>query len=598
MTLPVALARWEYELTGLPRDVALALGPWLGRLEVAIGPWADARRLGDGEPDGVGTIARRGAYERLLASEWLLAEEVPDEFLRCAASSEHLFLSTVRRAPAVRRRCVVLFDAGPSQLGAPRLSHVALMIVLARRAHQAGARFEWGVLQHTPALREGCDVSAIQALLDRRTTTEPTTAFVERWSAELEAGEAAEAWAVSGAHRRADLEGFGFRAIAIEDPVEIDRNALRVQIARRTLELPLPDERIAARLIRSQWRPAAPKLVNMRAPRTGAFGLPGDGRKLLVETADGFLAWPVPNSPRATPGSPRRFVLGPNERLLAAGHRGRRLLAVAADGDDLVIYGGFEGPPDPRGRKRFVLHDCFATAPDLPAKEPEIERRLSEQRQSRRDELGCALWANGHSWANDLSPQLVWQSRDERLSSLSANQAQPRVTWGVLAFCAMVNGRTRFVQAPGARTGLISSTGIEHLEHHEPDRAATRAFFGGFEGQALAYTTGEPPGRWRVLSDPSSSPMDLSDLSGEVIGVHAGPSEPVSLVLLDPDRRTVSLVSRSSSARVLTASAPIERALSAPRGNMVAWRTVEGWIEVGSLTYREVLLRIAPEEAG
>ena len=179
--LPPELARWESELAALPPELARALAPWVGRLAVAIGPWSDARGRGDGEPDGVGALSRRGSYERLLASEWLLADELPDEFLRRAASSEHLFLATVRRAPSGSRRCVALFDAGPSQLGAPRIAHLALLIVLARRARDAGARFSWGVLQSSPALRENSDASAIRALLDARSVREAAREDLDGW---------------------------------------------------------------------------------------------------------------------------------------------------------------------------------------------------------------------------------------------------------------------------------------------------------------------------------------------------------------------------------------------------------------------------------
>src|SRR5687768_17876785 len=43
------------------------------------------------------------------------------------------------------------FDAGPNQLGSPRIAQIAALIVLSRRAEAAGVRFAWGILQEPDA---------------------------------------------------------------------------------------------------------------------------------------------------------------------------------------------------------------------------------------------------------------------------------------------------------------------------------------------------------------------------------------------------------------------------------------------------------------
>ncbi len=69
------------------------------------------------------------------------------EFFRRAASREQLFHRLLCREPAGIRRSVVLLDAGPFQLGAPRLAQMAALVVFARRAAQGRADLSWGVLQ-------------------------------------------------------------------------------------------------------------------------------------------------------------------------------------------------------------------------------------------------------------------------------------------------------------------------------------------------------------------------------------------------------------------------------------------------------------------
>jgi hypothetical protein len=117
MDLPRPLAPWGAYLSIFPRDLALSLGPVLQRLSSALGPLKARRSSGEGEADGFDGLARRGSYDRLLATEWMLADEAPDEFTRRAVMGEHIFLRIHHPAPGGSRVSVALFDAGPAQLG-------------------------------------------------------------------------------------------------------------------------------------------------------------------------------------------------------------------------------------------------------------------------------------------------------------------------------------------------------------------------------------------------------------------------------------------------------------------------------------------------
>ncbi len=141
MELPRALMPWAEWLDLFPAELIAPIGELIRRLDMAIGPLHAKGQPGQDEPNGFDGIARRGDYDRLLLSEWLLADEAPDEFLRRATMNEHVFLEPARIAPAGARCSVALFDAGPNQLGAPRLAHLAALIVLARRAQAIGAQF-------------------------------------------------------------------------------------------------------------------------------------------------------------------------------------------------------------------------------------------------------------------------------------------------------------------------------------------------------------------------------------------------------------------------------------------------------------------------
>ena len=173
--LPRALTPWAEYLQLLPAEQIVAFAPLVQQLDIAIGPLRVQTRGGGGEPDGFDGLTRRGAYDRLLLSEWLLADEMPEEFARRAVMSEHAFLQVARQDPAGARVSFVLFDAGPNQLGAPRIAHLAALIVLARRAEAAGASLIWGVLQRpdNPAQR-GVTAAGLAYLFAARGSVEAT----------------------------------------------------------------------------------------------------------------------------------------------------------------------------------------------------------------------------------------------------------------------------------------------------------------------------------------------------------------------------------------------------------------------------------------
>ena len=131
MNLPPALVRWAEPLAVLDPVLASALGPLLIRLAAAFGPLGGQIRKGGDEPDGYAGITRRGKLEHLLTTEWGLLDTAPDEFLRRLSQGELSFLEPERTAQAQERRCLILFDSGPEQLGAPRIAQLAAWIVFA-----------------------------------------------------------------------------------------------------------------------------------------------------------------------------------------------------------------------------------------------------------------------------------------------------------------------------------------------------------------------------------------------------------------------------------------------------------------------------------
>lgn len=252
--LPPPLAPWSRELSRFDREVALDLGAIVRRVASLVGSPNPMRR-GEGDVDGFDGIAQRGPYDRLLHSEWLLADELPDEFSRRAAMNEHTFFELARQHPVQHPLTVALFDSGPSQLGPPRLVHLAALIVLARRAAAAEARFRWGVLQRPESpMLEDVREPEIEMLLASRTTRETAENDLDLWQKNLLDQSIGELWLVGPSR----LAQFPFVRkqwlLEVEDVLRVDRRQVSVSLRHDTRREPpaildLPSQKNSAQLL-------------------------------------------------------------------------------------------------------------------------------------------------------------------------------------------------------------------------------------------------------------------------------------------------------------------------------------------------------------
>ncbi len=347
LQLPRALAPWAHLLDLFAPPLALGLGGWVRKLALAIGPLATSHPRAGDTPVGYGGLSRRGTYERLLMSEWLLAEELPDEFLRRAAMGEHLFLRVDHAAPAGSRGSLMLLDVGPGQLGSPRLVHLAALIVLARRAETAGAEFAWGIVQdgsHT--LRRELSSASVGGLLAARSGVPANAAMLESWQASVGTLAPDDAWLVTDARLATATSSAAWppARLAVADVLEpgVSRVDVAVVRARRSearvvLELPAPVA--CLRLLRDPFadRPAAPGIqVGAIAPHGGLVFL--GPAMVAARTRAGAVLIGALSSKHREVRRPWRFEPPPGERVLALDALGGRVQVVTVRGDDLTVY--------------------------------------------------------------------------------------------------------------------------------------------------------------------------------------------------------------------------------------------------------------------
>lgn len=343
----------------------------------------------DGDPDGYDGIDRQGGLESLLPSEWLLALDLPDEFLRRFEYRELAYFKPGRRLPSQPLSSLVLFDVGPAQLGRPRIVQLAALIVLARRASAVGSLMRWGTLQH-PA-RHDLDTSTGPArLVAERTLHSPSElpldAFVD------------DCLVVS------PLDGppYAARQLVLEDLVD---EVLATIIDRRTgvhrqakIPVPHPDE--AIRILRDPTGSAARPTERARQAPQSNLVFDQHGHKLLARVADDQLAiFPVPNSPKDHSGR-IRYVRCPAQDgvIAAAGRVSRSVLTVnITEGGQSVVVRRFGG-------------NVTGPTGTYPITGGVLEPPSSES------ELGALSWFNGKLHVHLQDQQLIQDSDSYRVT--------------------------------------------------------------------------------------------------------------------------------------------------------------------------------------
>jgi hypothetical protein len=320
------LGPWRSQLQELHPIWHEHAGPWIPRLSAALGPIRRiARPDPNGEPDGFDGFSRRGSWERLAMTEWALADAAPNAFLQRAVDRELLFLQLSRREPAQSTRTVVLLDCGPGQLGAPRLAHLAILIVLAARAEAAGGELHWGVLTQPSSMQQGVEHPALCHWKDVHTLADVDEQHVQAWAHSLDG---ATGFVIGAPENIARCQALGLEPICVGE----GSNALELDLprTRKHLVLPLPGRAEQRRMLRLPSRPLV-----IRSSDTGArsIRMHGAGTALIVRHGSKFSAWPIPTTARKGLRS-KGWVDLPEQSIpvATAWRRGKLLLLWAQEG--------------------------------------------------------------------------------------------------------------------------------------------------------------------------------------------------------------------------------------------------------------------------
>lgn len=352
--LPRHLRPWAGPLALFPGEIALALGALVERLSNLIGS-GTARPAITGEPDGYGGVTRRGPYERLLAGEWALLDTFPEEFLRRVVAGEHVFLERAFRDDRAGKHCVVVFDAGPEQLGGPRIVHIAALILLEQRARTQRATLQWGLLHDPDCTRhDGVSQADVYALLRGRSVHPASARDIERWREATRGTDVSESWFVCGPQLDAAAREYA-RVISVQDvlepeaPASVDIRVLRPRSDQEQhARLELPDGPVSARILRDPFSSAQAQKSSGQHARPSVPLDPGAGlvfapdpRRLYARGVGGssLLTFTVQNTRDATLLPPAVFTAPGNETIVAAGlGRDRRTVVLTRAEEHVVLH--------------------------------------------------------------------------------------------------------------------------------------------------------------------------------------------------------------------------------------------------------------------
>ncbi|MDC6490630.1 hypothetical protein LN426_07100 [Pseudomonas syringae] len=555
-----------------PPEQLPLLADLFARLNPLLGPLRGMQQGGVPEPDGLGDLHRRGPYERLLASEWLLADELPDEFLRRAVVGEHLFLAPQYRTHQANRMIVVLFDAGPLQLGGPRLVHLALLILLARRASEAGAELRWGSLQNAPQLHEFKDAAHLKQLLDARTYQTVTDEHWHTWRAWLSEQnyDSGERWLVGQQLPATNARSCTHR---VQIQRSLDGSSLMVALqdaGTRQVALPNPDERLALQLIKGEFdiaRQITRTAVKTLIPRV-ALTLPpviaGSGSHVALKLLDepGLVVIKLPAPRQKKPFDVRRTLWNNRSTPLAITFPGRMPGAILSLDEQLVFW-NMPGVKPVARPERERLQMPVGTATLLPMV---WMHNGTYGRVFLLDTKGhLAFWVVENGKLPTQHQSGVTHSMADKVVGMA------QVDRNILAYLRHDAGRLYvhrinpwISQSKGHVVGTSKGVNVEQVLF-----PASACWDRAFHGCAwMRLVDGQQ--QWQMVApDLQTEQIDLAP-GWKGLGLLIGEDEVLSMVLLSPNQQTVALYFQGEQRVLFTTNETIARISFCPMSGLVA----------------------------
>ncbi|OCG41950.1 hypothetical protein [Gilliamella sp. Bif1-4] len=349
--LPKPFKAWQPWLSWFDESLQPLVADLLLQLNNVLGPvkksqWNEQKLL-----SGLGDLRKRGSYEHLLTSEWLIAEEEPDEFIRRVVSCEQLFLTPMQEKSKANGVIIALFDCGTLQLGAPRLVHLILMLLLDIRSHRQHSKFYWGSIPHPSKLHLFNDISDLKLLLNKRKIVLTTDEMYHQWDDYLQQSgqNYDECWLIGANH---SLNSFSTHQVNIERLIK-SQEKLSVSINSNTTArqcyLTLPNEIFCTKMLSGQFTSDShyAEIIKQSAvPINLDFNpiISANGNHILTFNRDGSVAYCITlSSPYLLKKSCRIQYHTLKSTILGIDLQGKRIVALIHEQERLSLWQAHNG---------------------------------------------------------------------------------------------------------------------------------------------------------------------------------------------------------------------------------------------------------------
>jgi hypothetical protein len=321
-----------------------------------------------------------------------------------------------------------------------------------------------------------------------------------------------------------------------------------------------------------------------------------DGRQLLVELTDGSaLRWPIPNSPRDKPGTPRRWQPPAGRSVVAIGFGQRAVLAATTTPDD---GGAIELHHSSHSLLRIKLwrNSAVALADMLAGRSAHRVGTCGIVRLGRHIGADLVLEIAGHLVV--VPGFSLWPAAGEQLTALPfdpvAQGSSARLLATAFGAASVVwaergdDGLIRIVRATGRGNRRVGHVGRPHLD---------RAIFGFASPDSEAgwgtIAVQIDDERWAVSSE-ALAPVVIAS-ADPVLGVCSLDGAPALLTQARPDRLVWQWRDRREA--LPPSASPISAAAVCTQRPQLAWVTDAGMVNVYSMQHRAILARLHSEAA-
>jgi hypothetical protein len=361
--------RWWDQLDFLAPDVRRDYGRLLTQLERGFSLAAAAPQVGD--PAGWAGLSRRGSWERLVTSEWALAELAPDEFVRRASQGELAYWQLAQESQKRGRMIWCWVDVGPDQLGACRIVQLALLFLFQHLCQASGGSLCWGMIQTPQKGYDQLGGEEVQHYLRSRS--------LDPGRRPPEPPQGMQSWCIGSPSWLTQVPT-GYQRVGLH---QVGSQTVDLHYRQRRVSLQMPPPERAIRLLRDPLSLALdPVPPSPEVETQGTLHFSRCGRKLLLIDDQRITLCPLPSSTQERPGKIRVFPLRRRGRVIAVCWQRGALFVAQETGSHWLVY---------RQNPSNVHHDGYVSflAP---------ERFCGHHGFCWPDQDGWRLLVNGHLW--------------------------------------------------------------------------------------------------------------------------------------------------------------------------------------------------------